>query len=253
MTSSPWLITGLNGTLAPHVARVLGAQGQAVVAWDRHRTPPDDALAAGAFLAATRPQGIFHLAIGSEAWAAQLARHAADHGVPFVLTSTAMVFHHDPNGPHRPHDPRTSQEGYGQLKIRTEDAVQAANPHAVLARIGWQMDPGGQGNNMVAHLDAQQAEHGRIRASRHWIPACSFMADTARALVALAQEGAAGPVHLDSNAHDALPFPDVVRRLARTLERPWQVEETEDYHHDQRLLDATERLPRLSERLSPVR
>ncbi|PTA66894.1 sugar nucleotide-binding protein [Deinococcus arcticus] len=250
MTPSPWLITGLNGTLAPHVAQVLRDQGHAVVGWNRHTTPPENAQAAEDLLKTTRPQGIFHLAIGSEAWAAQLARWAARAGVPLVLTSTAMVFHHDPDGPHHPQDPRTSQEGYGQLKIRTEDAVQAAHPGAVIARIGWQIDPGAQGNNMAAHLNAQQAQHGRIRASRHWIPACSFMADTAHALVALAQAGGAGPVHLDSNARDALPFPEVVRRLARTLGLPWEVEETDDYTHDQRLLDPAEHLPRLSRRLA---
>ncbi|PNY81052.1 sugar nucleotide-binding protein [Deinococcus koreensis] len=245
----PWLITGLNGTLAPHVAAALQAQGHRAVGWNRQTTPPDDLHAAQVWLDTLQPRGIFHLAIGSEGWAGRLAAYAAQHGLPFVFTSTAMVFHHDPDGPHQPRDPRTAQDGYGQLKIRSEDAIVAANPDAVIARIGWQIHPDATGNNMVAQLGAQQREQGRIRASRHWIPACSFMDDTAAALVGLAQDASRGPVHLDSNANDALNFPDLVRALARQLGQPWQVEETEDYRHDQRLADGVERMPGLRGRL----
>lgn len=249
----PWLVTGLTGTLAPHVADVLRAQGHSVVGWNRHLVPADDSPHARAYLADTDPVGILHLAIGSEAWAGLLAGHAAQRALPLVFTSTVMVFHHDPDGPHRPGDPTTSQDGYGQLKIRSEDAIRAAYPGAVIARIGWQMHPAGKGNNMIRQLGEQQAEHGVIRASRLWLPACSFMTDTARALVTLAQGGAAGTVHLDSNAQDALSFAELVRALAQQLHLPWQVEETDDYRHDQRLVDDVQRMPGLRAALDSLR
>lgn len=245
----PWLVTGLTGTLAPHVAQALEAQGHTVIGWDRHTTPADDSAAARAHLHTLNPQGILHLALGSEAWAHALATHAHQHDLPFVFTSTAMVFHHHPGGPHHTGDPTTAHDDYGQLKARTEHAIRAAHPHTVIARIGWQIHPTATGNNMTQQLQAQHDQHGVIRASRHWTPATSFMTDTAQALATLAQDGTSGTIHLDSNAHDALTFPELVRGLARHLNRDWVVEETDDYTHDQRLMDDTTRLPSLRERL----
>lgn len=245
----PWLVTGLTGTLAPHVAHALQTQGHTVTGWDRHTTPADDSVAARAHLKALNPQGILHLALGSEAWAHALATHAHQHDLPFVFTSTAMVFHHHPDGPHHADDPTTAQDDYGQLKARTEHTIRTAHPHAVIARIGWQIHPTATGNNMTQQLQEQHDQHGVIRASRHWIPATSFMTDTAQALATLAHDGTSGTIHLDSNAHDALTFPELVRGLARHLNRDWEVEETDDYTHDQRLMDDTTRLPSLRERL----
>ncbi|UBV41981.1 NAD(P)-dependent oxidoreductase [Deinococcus taeanensis] len=245
----PWLITGLTGTLAPHIAGALHAQGHAAAGWNRHVTPPDDSPAAHQHLHTLNPQGILHLALGTERWAHTLAAYAHERRIPFVFTSTAMVFHHQPNGPHHPGDPTTALDDYGQLKIRTEQVIRDANPRAVVARIGWQIHPTAPGNNMIQQLNAQHEQQGVIRASRQWIPATSFMTDTAQALVTLAQDGTTGTVHLDSNARDALTFPDLVRALARHLHRPWQVEETDEYSHDQRLSDPVRRLPGLRKRL----
>ncbi|PIG99005.1 sugar nucleotide-binding protein [Deinococcus sp. UR1] len=245
----PWLVTGLTGTLAPHVAHALQAQGHTVTGWDRHTTPADDSPAAHAHLHTLNPQGILHLALGSETWAHALATHAHATGIPFVHTSTAMVYSAQAGGPHHPTQPTHPDSDYGHHKARTEHAIRNANPHAVIARIGWQIHPTATGNNMTQQLQAQHDQNGVIRASRHWTPATSFMTDTAHALATLAQDGTTGTVHLDSNAHDALTFPELVRGLARHLNRDWVVEETDDYTHDQRLVDDTTRLPSLRERL----
>jgi dTDP-4-dehydrorhamnose reductase len=230
------LLTGLNGTLAPRVAEAAG--GWDIVAWDRRAVPPDDAAAAQAWLVReARPDAIAHLATGDETWAALLATHAAAHGLPMVFTSTAMVFDAEPDGPHAPGDERTARDHYGRSKIRCEDAIRSAHPAATLLRIGWQIDPDRPGNNMLRQLDGWQQDQGEVAASRAWRPACSFMNDTAAAILGLLRDPRPGVVHLDSNAGEAHAFPAIVRALQRRFGRAaWRVREHADYRHDQRLV-----------------
>jgi dTDP-4-dehydrorhamnose reductase len=247
-----WLVTGLRGTVAPKVAARVVELGGEVAAWDRDVVPVDDVPACAAFLASVRPTGIFHLGMGAEEWAGRLASYARDHGVPFVYTSSVSVFGDapgDPDGPFRPQDEPTATDDYGRYKARCERAVRAAYGEAVVARIGWQADPDGLGNNMVAQLAAQaQAASGAIRASRLWRPATSWMSDTAVALVDLATSGRAGTVHLDSNATDGWTYPEVVRYVARVTGHAWAVQEHEELDHDSRLVGDEELMPPLSAR-----
>jgi dTDP-4-dehydrorhamnose reductase len=216
------LITGLAGTLAPHLARAAQAAGHEVLGWDHARLPPDSAAAGEAWLAAARPDAIVHLAMGSPDWAARLASHVAHH--------------------------------YGRYKIACEDAVRAAHPGAAVARIGWQIDGSAQGNHMLAQLDQWQARDGRIGASRLWKPACSFMADTAAALLALVEAPRAGVQHLDSNAREGHTFDAIVAALADRFERGhWLIAPNDDYRHDQRLVGDEALMPSLSQRLPALR
>jgi dTDP-4-dehydrorhamnose reductase len=244
------LITGLTGTLAPHLAQAAAAQGIDVIGWRRASVPPDDAAACEAWLSHVRPDAIAHLALGSPTWAAQLATHAARTGVPMLFTSTAMVFHHEPDGPHAPHDERTAQDDYGRYKIGCEDAVRAACPHALIARIGWQIDDSAQGNQMLAVLDGWQRDRGAVEASRQWTPACSFASDTAAALVRLLRGPHTGVVHLDSNAGEAHRFDRIAAALAQRFDRSaWRIVPGDGYAHDQRLVGGPVALPPLSARL----
>lgn len=238
------LITGLSGTLAPVLARVARAQGHAVLGWDHRSLGFADARAFDAL----RPDAVAHLAMAGSADSAALAVLAADRDLPFVVTSTAMVFHHQPDGPHALDDARTAQDGYGLSKIAMEDAVRAAHPRASVVRIGWQIDEQAGGNNMLASLDRWQAEQGEVAASSAWIPACSFMADTALALLQLLQRP--GVHHVDSNAQEAWTFDALVAALARRFERPhWRLRVHQDYRHDQRLVGGASWVPPLSARL----
>lgn len=244
------LITGLNGSLAPKLAAQARARGWEVVGWDRRAASTDDSSAVARWLAGERLDAIAHLGFGPETFAGQLAAHAAERGMAFVFTSTAMVFHHEPDGPHRVSDPRTAQDDYGRYKIRCEDAVRASSPCACIVRLGWQIDPTSSGNNMLAALDAQQARDGGIGASTRWLPACSFMEDTAAALLLLLQAPAAATYHLDSNAQEGHTFAHIVRALARTYDRGhWVIRPNQDYVHDQRLFEQKALLPGLSARL----
>ncbi len=248
------LITGLNGTLAPKAAAAATARGIDVIGWDRQALPPDDdADASRRWLSAQRPDAILHLATGSVAWAALLAGHAAAHGLPLVFTSSAMVFHHAPDGPHLPQDARTAQDGYGRSKIASEDAVLAACPQASVLRIGWQIDAAAQGNNMLVQLDGWQAREGHVAASTVWRPACSFMDDTVAALLGLVQQPQPGVLHMDSNADEGHTFDRIVLALQQAFGRShWAVQATAGYRHDQRLAGGLA-APPLSQRLPGLR
>ncbi|MDN3921962.1 sugar nucleotide-binding protein [Roseateles violae] len=247
------LITGLNGTLAPKLAALAQERGLRPLGWDRVLLDPQDLAAGQAWLDARQPDAIAHLAMGGADWAENLAGWAARNKRPFLFTSTAMVFDQLPDGPHRPGDVRTAKDDYGRYKIACEDAVRAAHPAATITRIGWQIAADGRGNNMLAALDEWQRREGRVGASRAWIPACSFMEDTAAALLdlLLAKTPSAGPVHLDSNAREGHSFDRIAAALRERFERSdWRIEVHEDYRHDQRLAGDEEGwMPDLSMRL----
>jgi dTDP-4-dehydrorhamnose reductase len=240
------LISGLNGTLAPHLAAAARAAGHAVIGWDRAAVDPEDEAASARWLAEQQPDAVAHLGMGSARFAGFLAAHCER----LVFTSTAMVFANAPDGPHDVAAARTATDDYGRYKIACEDAIQAASGSAAIARIGWQIDARQPGNNMLMALDEWQRRDGRVAASRRWTPACSFMADTAAALLALIEQPQPGVHHLDSNAQEAWRFDELVHALARAHGRDWQVVATDDYRHDQRLVGGPSRLPPLSARLS---
>lgn len=245
-----WLVTGLNGTLAPQLAQAASRAGADVIGWDRAQADPTDAAACTAWLQALAPDAIAHLAMGPARWAGQLAAHAAQRNLPLLLTSTAMVFHHQPDGPHAAGDERTAQDDYGRYKIECEDAVLAAWPGASVVRIGWQIDPAQPGNNMLLALDDWQRSQGEVATSRAWRPACSFMVDTAQALVALLLQPRAGVVHLDSNADEGHSFDRIAAALKQAFARDqWRLRLHDDYRHDQRLAGGGDRVPPLSARL----
>lgn len=239
------LITGLNGTLAPRLAEAARAAGHEVIAWDRKAVDIENEALSAAWLSAQSVDAIAHLGMAPPRFAGWLASRCPN----FLFTSTVMVFDHEPDGPHDVADTRNAKDDYGRYKAECEDAVLLANERPVIARIGWQIDETRPGNNMLLTLDEWQKRDGVVAASHAWTPACSFMADTAAALLALIERPLPGVHHLDSNADDAWRFDEVARALARMFGRDWQVEANEDYRHDQRLVGGPSALPPLSARL----
>lgn len=146
-----WMITGLGGTLAPHLARAAASAGVDVVGWNRTRVDPDDIAGGDRFLAAEKPDAIAHLGMGSADWAGRLAAEAQARGIPFVFTSTATVFDSVPDGPHAIDAERNTKDPYGQYKIACESAVLSAYPDASVARLQA---------ILVDHLDRQSSASG---------------------------------------------------------------------------------------------
>ncbi len=241
------LVTGSHGTVGQALSARLCADGHDVTAWDRQRAAVDDEVAARQLLESVRPDVIFHLAIASQPtgvenegwcvnveWPELLARLTAAAGIRLVFTSTAMVFSDDARGPFTVAAKPDAHEGYGYEKRIAEQRVRAVNAGAVIARLGWQIGDASGSNNMIDFLERNQREHGCVRASTKWLPACSFLPDTADVLMRLAQ-APARTYHIDAN--ERWTFHEIALALSELHGRQWQVEPTDDFVYDQRLVD----------------
>lgn len=243
------IVTGLNGTLAPKMADVLLENGYEVVAWDRKRVPLENISKINDFLDEQQPELLCHLAMGDKNWAQKLAIETFNRNIKFLFTSTAMVFNHEPDGPHEVSDQRTALDDYGRGKVECEDRIIDCNPNAVIARIGWQIDWNVVGNNMFCQLTNNHQRDGFIEASDKWIPACSMMSDTCRAMFGLLKGGHRGVFHVDSNSYDKLNFAELVYKISAKHQLGWNIKVTSNYVHDQRLLDPRVKIPNISNHL----
>jgi dTDP-4-dehydrorhamnose reductase len=260
------LLTGLNGTVGRALAAALRVRGVTVHAYPR-TDAPDDPAAINAALDRFAPDVLFHLAIASQPrgleneswrinveWPMRLAAACRDRGVRFISTSTAMVFSDDAAGPFTVDAIPDRTDGYGFEKRTAENRIRAANPDAYVARLGWQIGDAPGGNDMLIYLEQQHREKGAIAAATRWLPACSFLEDTAAALCTLGEAKtpdnrplAPGIYHVDSN--DSWTFFAIARALNHRHGDRWKVTPTSDFVYDQRLLETRLPVPRLESRL----
>lgn len=257
------LITGRTGTLGPVLAAYLQEQGHHPIGWDRGSASPLDLAEHAAYIDSIEPDALFHLGIAAQStgadnegwrvnveWSEHLARLAAERDIPFVFTSTALVFNNDVSGPFTPESRPNADEGYGQDKRIAEERVRAANPNARIVRLGWQIGDKPEGNNMLAFAEQKQREWGSIGASTRWYPACSFLTETARALVRTL-DMPPGTYMADSNRGHT--FYEILCALRQHFGFDWQVHPKEDYIYDQRLIDPRLVLSPLTDRLPTLR
>lgn len=253
------LVTGMSGTLGAALRHALEQRGDAAIAYVRDDRPVHDPAVVREQIAAARPDVVFHLAIASRPtgqpnegwcvnveWPARIAEACAAAGVRLVFTSSAMVFSDAAVGPFTVDATPDRADGYGYEKRMAEQRVLAAAPSAVVARLGWQIGDAPGGNQMLTHLSEQVRTQGCIRASRRWLPACSFLSDTAAALVKLAEHGG-GLHHIDSNR--GWSFYEIASALSRRIAQDWRVEADDAFVYDQRLIDPRLALPPLTDAL----
>ncbi len=250
------LVSGASGTVGNVLCMALRRAGHDVFAYARGGAGPDDADHIAQQLERARPSVVYHLAIASRPsgienegwrvnveWPAALALQCAAAGVCLVFTSTVMVFSDQARGPFTIDSPPDATVGYGYEKRVAEERVRAASGDVRIARLGWQIGEQPGGNQMLTHLDAQAREHGGVmRASRRWLPACSFLPDTAAALLAL-PELPTGLYHVNSNTRWS--YFDIVMALNRRRGSPWRVEPDDAFIYDQRMLETRIALPPL--------
>lgn len=253
------LVTGLRGTVGRALQARLSQDGVRVVGWDRSTVPIDRYDAMERFVAQTAPDAIVHLAIASSPtgrdneawlvnyeWPSELAWIARQLGIRFVHASTAMVFSGSAPGPFTVDSVPDATEGYGYEKRMAEQRVQYQNPHATIARLGWQIGEQPGSNNMIDFFDRAARAHGQVGASTRWWPACSFLDDTADALVRLLGAGP-GCYQLDSNAR--WTFFEIARAISASHDDRWKVVPTEEPAQDQRMIDPRVALASLAIRL----
>lgn len=257
------IITGASGTVGTSLVQALEAQQHKVVVWDRKTTPIDQYYPMEHFVRSERPDVLFHLATASTPtgraneswqvnyeWTSELAWICRVLEIRFVFTSSVMVFTNDAPGPFTVESVPDAPEGYGYEKRRAEERVFFQNQEAVVARLGWQIGDTAGSNTMVDYCETQMREHGVIRASTQWYPACSFLEDTVQALIRLAQ-GHAGLYLVDSNTR--WNFYEIVSALNQHQGHRWQIEADEAFVYDQRMLDERTEVPPLDVRLPSLR
>ncbi len=229
------LVTGMNGTVAPAVARALADCGHVVIPWDRSVVPIDNRKAVADFIDRAQADWFFHIATGSPDWAELVAQLCAERGVKLLFTSSVSVFSAAQSGPFTVDHPPTPADDYGRYKFECEQRVRAASPAALVVRLGWQIGTTPGGNHMLDYLERSFQATGWIDASIHWYQACSFLADTAQSLVDIMQRLPAGLYHVDGNP--GLNFYEIVVGLNRLHGNRWVVNPSTMPVQNNRLVD----------------
>ncbi|NND70874.1 MAG: sugar nucleotide-binding protein [Rhodothermales bacterium] len=229
------LVTGLNGTVAPVLARTLEARGHRIIRWDRTLVPPDNEDRVRSFIDAESPHAIAHLATGPPEWAELLARVAQETNIRLLYTSSVSVYGDDQSGPFAPDAIPTPGSEYGKYKLDCEHRIMLVNPRSIVVRIGWQIGWERGGNHMVDHLHKMHDEQGEIKASTNWYQACSFLEDTSDSLTTLLEADTFGLYHLDSNP--GLSFYEIVSKLNHLIQASWNVQPDTQPSINNRLLD----------------
>jgi dTDP-4-dehydrorhamnose reductase len=257
------LLTGATGAVGQAVQTAAKAAAQQIIPWNRHQVPVTDPTAMAEFIQGVQPELLIHLATASTPtglenegwrvnveWSTHLAQICAAAGVRMIFTSSVMVFTDDAVGPFTPDSVPDAQSGYGYEKFMAEEAILRAHANAVVVRLGWQIGTAPGSNNMIDFFSKQMAEQGAIGASTQWLPACSFLADTAEMLLRAATVDP-GRYLFDSNRR--WNFYEIAAALNEMHGRPWQIRPNTDFNYDQRMQDPRLAPPSLAQRLPALR
>lgn len=222
-----------------------------MIAWDRAAHPTDSEHAVRAFILETAPNAVAHIGTGAPEWAEWIARTCSSYAIPLLWTGSVSVFGPGTRAPLAPDTPPDATDDYGRYKITCERLVREANPRAIVARLGWQVDAKPGSNTMTDYLSRRASENGgRIEASRRWTPSSAWLPFTAEALVDLLDRAAPGLYHLEGN-RGGMTFHDLASAIAGRLGVRWTIVPTDDPHQDNRMSDPRVTMRQLSEALPP--
>jgi dTDP-4-dehydrorhamnose reductase len=203
------LITGANGTLGKVLQVEAKNQAYHPIAWDRSKYSPNNPSKYQSLFEEYDLKAVIHLAIPSKNgegheslvhidWPRTLGQMASHKGVPFIYTSTVMVFTHDFPGPYSLDSEPDEKEGYGYFKRRGEQTMLASVPNARVIRLGWQIGGTQAGNHMGQFIRDSIEKSGSFEASQKWYPASSTLEQTNKALIDLIKKPA-GMYQFDTN------------------------------------------------------
>ena len=225
----------MNGTVAPELASVVEADGGSVVVWDRDKTPIDNPTEVQRFIRLSKADAFFHVATGDPAWAEAVAAYCYELGIPFLFVSSVSVFKGNNGGAIQTDHKPDADDDYGKYKAECEQRVQAVNPDAIIARLGWQIGRWPGGNHMLNFLIEEQKEKGVVEASTRWHPSCCFLEESASALHALMKSGESGIFHVEGNPD--CNFFEIATDLDRKLSLGLTIEAKEEPELDNRMAD----------------
>lgn len=241
------LLTGMNGTVAPELARRLVAEGIDVVAWDRSRVPTNDPARAESFIVEQAPDWFFHIATGSPDWTAAVARICHARGIKFLFTGSVSVFDGSKPGPFPADKTPDATDDYGRYKAESERRVLAENPKAYIARLAWQIGDAPGSNNLVDFLFRMAREKGRVEVSSGVVHSNAFLVDTADALYRLMAHHAPGLYQLEGNP--GLSLYELASRLKALHGFPFAIEEIPEPRRDIRMINDRIAMGQLTDRL----
>lgn len=250
------VLTGGNGTVGRAFRVVAECAGHEVTNWDRRAVRYGDENAMLQYLNDSSPDVVVNLAIASqddshglmsarainEEFPAVLGKLCERSGVRFLHTSSVMVFENSGDGPFATDAVAAASEGYGREKRLAEERLFLQCANVSIARLGWQIGEDLGGNTMSHYLAEAMQNKREIAASGRWIPACSFVADTAAVLLdlAVAQRMGNRVFHIDGNR--GWSFFEIATALKSYLNQNWKIRQDDGFVFDQRLLgDLVER------------
>jgi dTDP-4-dehydrorhamnose reductase len=211
------LITGAAGMLGRDVVRAAERAGHGLTALSRAELDVTDPVAVTRAFASVRPDAALNCAAWTDVDGAEsnkdeahavnataagnLARAAADIGVPLVHVSTDYVFDGearlDADGRPRPYvesDPTGPRSVYGETKLAGELEVLAATPRHAVVRSSWLF--GVDGRNFVDTMLRLATEREAVQVVTDQVGCPTWTGHLAPALVGLIEREIGGLVHL---------------------------------------------------------
>jgi dTDP-4-dehydrorhamnose reductase len=237
------LVAGAGGMLGQDVARAAERAGHRLVLLSHADLDICDARSVAEAIGSGEPDALLNCAAwtdvdGAETHRAQahavnvlgagnLARAAAEAGLPLVHVSTDYVFSGDApldgQGRPRPYvesDPTGPRTAYGQTKLEGEQEVLAASPEHTVVRTSWLFGTGGR--NFVDTMLRLSAEREEVAVVVDQIGCPTWTGHLAPALVGLLEREVRGLVHLAGGG--AVSWNDFAREIFRQAERDCRVQ-----------------------------
>jgi dTDP-4-dehydrorhamnose reductase len=216
------LVTGAGGMLAADVRRAAQRAGHEPIMLDRAALDVGDAQAVALAFSRERPDAAINCAAwtdvdGAEshreeaytinaAGAGNVARAAAQAGVPLLHVSTDYVFDgeppHDDAGSPRAYlesDPTGPRSVYGESKLAGEQEVLAASPRHAVVRSSWLF--GVDGRNFVATMLRLAGERESVQVVDDQTGCPTWTGHLAPGLIGLLERDVRGLVHLAGGGH----------------------------------------------------
>ena len=237
------LVAGAAGMLAADVRRACARAGAEFVGLDLPELDITDPHSIARALGGTQPDAIVNCAAWTDVDGAEtntaaaanvnadgagnLARAAAEQGIPLVHVSTDYVFDgsapRDAAGAARPYvesDPTCPRSVYGKTKLLGEQQVLAASPRHLVVRSAWLF--GVDGRNFVDTMLRLADERDAVQVVDDQTGCPTWTGHLAPSLLGLLERGVHGLVHLAGGG--AVSWNGFAQEIFRQAERPCRVE-----------------------------
>lgn len=238
------IITGMNGTVAPWIAKIYESKGYEIIPYDRNVVPVDNYDSILKFIESHDPRVIIHCALGPVTWAETLAKIAFMLDITFVYTSSVSVYGNEQKGPFVVSDPVVSNDDYGKYKKRCEEVCLAINPKSYILRLGWQIGYDQNHNQMLNFIHEAMKKDGVCKLSSRFYPSASFLEDTAKAIYEVVLNLPPDLYLLNSNHKYSLYE---IGLYLKKLHPLIKIEEDTEFVYDNRMFDIRVPIKKLSE------